>query len=185
MCGGVISVADPDLVSRSIASQLQDTQAKIVLCFSTNLARVQEARRDQDVKVVLLDMDHDTVEEDTSTGLYSMQSLIDKTKDLDPPEEDPETHDSDPVAILWLSDASGKPKGIRLNQNAFVVRTPVSERIMVSTCFYHIGGLLLPLEHITNGDQISFYPPHELESNPEPKVCKIRTLLTLKRLPSV
>jgi long-subunit acyl-CoA synthetase (AMP-forming) len=153
LCGGVVSIADPNISDDQIKHQLQDTSASIVAVqnqFQNKYIDIR-ARASHHFKIVIID---GKSQEYLGEDVYNMDDLIQseeyvqdnfELEDLNDPSED--------ALILWSSGSTGKPKGIVHSQiNLLTADIPTSAKhhfvtnnVLMSNIMFHIGGFMIPI----------------------------------------
>jgi len=151
--GGIASLGDSILDSNTIANQLIETKAKLVICVEDTANNAKEAIA--------------TVENETNqtvhlfslgvvTGVENILARFDITNENKAPEpfqaQDPKT---ETCVIFWTSGTTGSPKGICHShfgqQNFFsLAKTQVMSKdrnnpVMQTTSFFHVGGFNTPI----------------------------------------
>merc|ERR1712032_1123330 len=76
------------------------------------------------------------------------------------------TEENSFLAICWSSGTTGRPKGIMLGENVFLNMFKQSGPASVmTTCFFHLGGFMAPLNALGHGQELTFIAPEDLEDN--------------------
>jgi len=169
--GGVLSPSDPSLSSEVLASMLDETGARVVICCRATLPKVRRAREVVGGELAVLVMDADMDFTDKLPGEVSLASLKAETSTgVALPELEVEEHR--PFLVIWSSGTTGRPKGIQHGTN-IVYKTLLPWQgmkmlpVLQTTCFFHIGGILTPLLTLVHGTKHVFLAPEDLDEGVE------------------
>ena len=164
-CEGIASLADPGLSPGVLKSQLEDTNAKFILCYRRSRKTVLEALKLSGklghVKVIMLekaDLDQEDFElRENEEEFMFFQDFVDDAEKLEQPPllQNGPLDDDETVVIFWSSGTTGNPKGIqhtvrtmRFLMLDFEFRAKLDPKlpVLLTTCFFHIGGFMSILE---------------------------------------
>lgn len=150
LLGGVVSLSDPGLHHDVLKKQLDDGQAKIIVCSQYVKEKVKLANKEHHAKVFVIEHEQWQVRQ-------QMNSILKAPEDVNV---------DDTTIIFWSSGTTGMPKGIchshrfmkgSLNDTAFPDCT-----LMQTTCMFHAGGFILPFDGgIHNKLPIAFMNPNK------------------------
>ncbi len=161
LCGGAVSLADPNLSSAAIKQQIKDTKAKIIVCSKQYLDKycaIKQELREEDVHFNLSVLD----EEDGNlpADVKSFQSFLNFDGDISHNEKLEYIPDS-VTMVLWSSGSTGNPKGIlhshRTLQTITLAKPSSPKSILVSAIMFHIGGFTLNLSIALFGGTTSYF----------------------------
>ena len=160
MCNGVCSLGDPGLAMPMLKTQLEETNAKFVVCYQGSKLTLEQALKEinkDNIKVIVLDQD------DPKDPFESFKDFI--GQDLKKPEVE-KFDEEDTAVIFWSSGTTGQPKGIQhsfktlqyiignLENYVLGVFDKPTRRSgdittgVATTCFFHVGGFLSPFANI-------------------------------------
>ncbi len=150
LCGGTVSLGDPNLSQGAIQQQIQDTGAKIVVCSFQYLDKYQQLiqefkNKGHSLRLFVLDAKRD---EDLPPGISSFVILLEFEENYSMVHQykyNPENI----ACVFWSSGSTGNPKGIlHSNQNLHNVNLgkDISPKtILISVIMFHIGGFAFGL----------------------------------------
>ena len=169
--GGIISPSDPSLSSEVLAAMLEETGARVVVCCLATLPKVRRAREVVGGRLAVLVMDASMDFPEGLAGEVSLARLrADTSTEVAVPEVEVEEHAA--FLVIWSSGTTGRPKGIQHGTNiVYKALAPWQEMqvlpVLQTTCFFHIGGILMPLLTLVHGTQHVFLAPEDLEEGVE------------------
>lgn len=147
LIGAYVSVSDPGLKSEVLLEQLEETKGKIIFCHKETIEKFAN-KTDKEI-IVMPEGPERTLEK--MEKVSSWEDFLTRGIDNDPNIENLVSKSYDDTAIIfWSSGTTGKPKGIQHTQR-FLLNTITKSRfssaaLLQSTCFYHTGGFLCPLD---------------------------------------
>jgi len=148
--------------------QMEEVKAKVVFCCRATLEKVREAVElvSHRVTVVILDGDNNISRGDE----MSMESLIEEADSdtLELPQAESVVED-ELMMIMWSSGTTGRPKGIMHGPKVLLRhldgKTSFPGTIVQTTCFFHFGGFLQPLNSLMTREEIVFIAPEDLDGD--------------------
>ncbi len=142
--GGVPSLGDVGLDEKSIASQLKDTNAKLVICVDETWKRARNAIELVDNKKIHL-YSFDSKNKDQVENI--LEKLADIEEHYAPDPVEVKSTKRETCIIFWSSGTTGMPKGIcHSHCGAFhflgfaKTMSQSNINVMTTTCFFHVGG---------------------------------------------
>ena len=170
MCGGRVSVPDPNLDKEMIKVQIEDTKAKVIVCgleYVAKYSMLVEEFDDQGSSpapiLFVLDADENDV---LPQGVTRFQTLLDDDG-LEAPTADmlPEYDPQEPTVIFWSSGSTGAPKGVVHSQNNMhnsMLNFDDEEsghRVLISNAMFHVGGFNIGIiQGLLNEKTVCFIP---------------------------
>ncbi len=167
LCGAVVSPSEPRLSTGDIASQLLDLKPKVVVAAESNRANVEKALVEtgmkESCKIVVLSL-LSQCQSDEAIDIHNLLDLLekaDKAKNVLDDLGTSSSSDEEVSLILWSSGATGRPKGIQLQNKVFLpwFDTFAGQNVLFTSCFYHIP-FILSLSHFFH-DSIQYFFPVE------------------------
>ena len=159
---GVVSPADPGLSEEVLVAQMEEANTKVVFCCLATLDKMEKVRDRLGREIALIDMDGASDEERSLDYLRREDDAADRPS---LPQEE-STDENRFLAICWSSGTTGRPKGIMLGENVFLKQFQESRSAsMTTTCFFHLGGFMAPLNALGHGQELTFIAPEDLEDN--------------------
>ena len=150
LCGGTVSLGDPNLSQGAIQQQIQDTGANIVVCSFQYLDKYQQLiqelkNKGHSLRLFVLDAKRD---EDLPHGISSFVILLEFEENFSMVRQykyNPENI----ACVFWSSGSTGNPKGIlHSNQNlhnVYLGKDISPKKILISVIMFHIGGFAFGL----------------------------------------
>ena len=158
LCGAGVSLSDPDLMPRSLISQLQLTQSNILVASTRVVKTALEAAQVLGIQIYTIG--------DNKVDLTNIEDLY-ETSNRDFEENDTtEYEEHDIAAVFWFSSTTGEPKGIPYHQK-FIFSTALFSNVderspnLITTCMFHVVGFLKVLNYMVVNKQSCIY----LDSN--------------------
>ena len=159
---GVVSPADPGLSVEVLVAQMEEANTKVVLCCLATLDKMEKVRERLGRDIALIVMDGASDEERSLDYLRKEDDMADQPS---LPQQE-STDENKFLAICWSSGTTGRPKGIMLGENVFLKQFLESRSASVTTtCFFHLGGFMAPLNALGHGQELTFIAPEDLEDN--------------------
>ncbi len=172
MCGATACPSNPNLTRETMKLQLEDVKPKVVVCTLENESRVKSALSEvvgDTAKLLILSLK----EKSEVSGNLRLTELLKKAEQYDDPPMSQQHTEFDPKAVpilFWSSGTTGKPKGILLPNDTLMswMRGWGSNDMpkyiyLQTTCFFHGGGFLGPINCIMGESSTTFFPIEKLE----------------------
>ncbi len=172
LCGAVVSPSEPRMSAEDIASQLKDLEAKLVVTHEDLRAKVERAREEaglqESLNMVVLSL-LGKCTSDEGNGVYDLMYLLKNAEDMDkvPDEINAVFKEDDVALVLWSSGATGRPKGVQLQNKVFLsylastLHHGITE--LFFGCFYHIP-FILSLSRSFSDFASVFFPLEDIDS---------------------
>uniref|UniRef100_A0A0K2UTD5 Uncharacterized protein n=1 Tax=Lepeophtheirus salmonis TaxID=72036 RepID=A0A0K2UTD5_LEPSM len=167
LCQGVVSISVDNISTETLLSEVQETQAKFVICTNRTYYKVK------DLSSIIINLDtqlHAILEIDMSTQTQIPEQIEFDLQTL--------------AVILWTSGTTGKPKGIQLNMVSLwnlLFLSPKTDGNMLITCnFAHVSGFNYSCFWSINFDVCTFHfiSPEDVTSLGVEKI-----IFTLSQIP--
>jgi len=159
---GVVSPADPGLSVEVLVAQMEEANTKVVFCCLATLGKMEKVKDRLGRDISLIVMDGASDEERSLDYLRREDDMADRPSL--PHQES--TEENSFLAICWSSGTTGQPKGIMLGENVFLRLFKESgPASLMTTCFFHLGGFMNPLNALGHGQELIFIAPEDLEDN--------------------
>ena len=159
---GVVSPADPGLSVEVLVAQMEEANTKVVFCCLATLAKMEKVRDKLGKDIALIVMDGASDHERSLDYLRNEDDLADRPS---LPEQE-STEENSFLGICWSSGTTGRPKGIMLGENLFLKQFHQSgPAVVTTTCFFHLGGFMAPLNALGHGQELTFIAPEDLEDD--------------------
>ena len=159
---GVVSPADPGLSVEVLTAQMEEADTKVVFCCLATLDKMEKVRHKlgRDISIIVMDG-----ASDQERSLDYLRKEDDVVVRPSLPEQESSEENSF-LAICWSSGTTGRPKGIMLGENVFLNLFKGSGPTSVmTTCFFHLGGFMAPLNALGHGQELIFIAPEDLEDD--------------------
>ena len=159
---GIVSPADPELSVEVLVAQMEEANTKVVFCCLATLDKVEKVRNKLGRDITLIVMDGT---DDDERSLEFLRTEDDKSNRPSLPQQE-RTEENSFIAICWSSGTTGRPKGMMLGENVFLKQfQQASPACVQTTCFFHMGGFMYPLNALGHGQEVIFIAPEDLEDN--------------------
>ena len=159
---GVVSPSDPSLSVEVLVAQMEEANTKVVFCCLATQGKMEKVVERLEREVVVIVMDGANDQERSLEYLRHEDDKFDQ-RSIPVHESSDENTFS---ALCWSSGTTGRPKGIMLGENVLLKQfQQASPPAIMTTCFFHLGGFLLPLNALGHGQEITFIAPEDLEQD--------------------
>ena len=184
LCEATVSLGDPGLSLKVMETQLKDTQAKFVVCFDGSRKVVHEALKNLhllgQVQVLVLELACPRQGQDQpiiEPGFRFYKDFLCQVGDQPVPKlQNGPLQDDEIFVIFWSSGTTGVPKGIQHCVKYFRKmvpdyqdrgsKSPLFSTYLQSTCYFHVGGFISPMNAITHPLSFVFNHDKDLDADP-------------------
>ncbi len=174
LCRAVVSPGDPSTTTSGLGHQVNEVRCKVVVCSLDTLDKVLEALElhglRETAKVVVVSLHRDVAAARRDSHIYSYTGLLEQARSLPPLPSglvDKPCEPEDVALVIWSSGTTGRPKGIQLIykclQNYLRPDALPTGEFIQTTCFFHGGGLLMPVAWLVGKGSSRFFPVASLE----------------------
>lgn len=178
LCQATVSLGDPGLSVNVLKSQIMDTNPSFIVCYDLSRATTFQALTDLNllgkVKVIILELAQPKPSQDvkiTEPGFQFYQDFLSSKDPIRPPslQNGVEMDDENDIfVIFWSSGTTGNPKGIQHNikYSKYMIQglmtrgsiSPVFSKYLQTTCYFHVGGFISPIEYNDCSVDLHFQP---------------------------
>ena len=159
---GVVSPADPGLSVEVLVAQMEEANTMVVFCCLATLGKMEKVKERLGRDIAFIVMDGSSDQESSLDFLRREDDMANRP--AIPQEESMEENSF--MAICWSSGTTGRPKGMMLGENVFLKQfQQANPEILMTTCFFHLGGFMTPLNALGHGQAVTFIAPEDLEDN--------------------